>query len=81
VGFSTQVHGSNARNLSFANLKLAKMLSFLLSLIFSLQQNQRTRGLNKFFLEAGEGQTMYTSKCENNKMKERENKYTNIFIS
>jgi hypothetical protein len=45
-------------------LKLAKnAIFFLLSLMFSLQQNQRTRGLAQFFLEAGRGratQTMYT---------------------
>jgi hypothetical protein len=34
-------------------LKLAKMLSFLLSPMFSLQQNWRTRGQNRFCLEGG----------------------------
>jgi hypothetical protein len=37
---------------SYPYLKLAKMLSFLLSLMFSLQQNQRTRGQSRFCLEA-----------------------------
>jgi hypothetical protein len=32
---------------SYLYLKLAKMLSFLLSLMFSLQQNWRTRGQNR----------------------------------
>jgi hypothetical protein len=36
--------------------KLAKNdMSFLLSLMFSLQQNQRTRGWNRFCLKAREG--------------------------
>jgi hypothetical protein len=56
-------------------------MSFLLSLISSLPQNQRTRGQNSFYPEAGDkmwevvkkgevAQTMYThvSKCK--KMKE-----------
>jgi hypothetical protein len=38
---------------SYLYLKLAKMLSFLLSLMFSLQQNQRTRWQNRFCPEAG----------------------------
>jgi hypothetical protein len=43
-------------------------MSFLLSLMFCLQQNQRARGQNRFYPEAGgrgSGQTMYThvSKC------------------
>jgi hypothetical protein len=33
--------------------KLAKMLSFLLSLMFSLQQNWRTRRQNRFCQEVG----------------------------
>jgi hypothetical protein len=37
---------------SYLYTKLAKRLSFLLSLMFSLQQNQR-RGWNRFCLEAG----------------------------
>jgi hypothetical protein len=60
---------------SYLNLKLAKVLSFLFSLMFSLQQNWRTRGQNRFYLE-GEGggevaQAMHThvSKCENDKIK------------
>jgi hypothetical protein len=58
-------------------------MSFLLSLKFSLQQNQRIREWNRFCPEAGGGgrgkgrrrgegaQTMYThvSKCKNNKIK------------
>jgi hypothetical protein len=54
-------------------------MSFLLSLMFSLQQNRR-RGQNRFFLEAGGwgaygvrrgGGTMYihVSKCKNDKIK------------
>jgi hypothetical protein len=46
--------------------------------MFSLQQNQRTREWNRFYLEAGPrvgenvAKTMYThvSKCKNNKRKE-----------
>jgi hypothetical protein len=37
---------------SYLYLKLAKTLSFLLSVMFSLQQNQR-RGQNRFCPEAG----------------------------
>jgi hypothetical protein len=55
---------------SYPYLKLGKMLSFLLSLMFCLQQNWRTRGPNRFCPEAVGGrvaQTMYThvSKCKN----------------
>jgi hypothetical protein len=52
-----------------------KAMFSLLSLMFSLQQNQRTRGWNRFCLEAGNGglvaQIMYThvSKFKNNKIK------------
>jgi hypothetical protein len=59
-------------------------MSFLLPLIFFLQQNWRTREWNRFCLEAGQGeglggrrgektQTMYTyvSKCKTAKIKER----------
>jgi hypothetical protein len=58
-------------------------MSFLLSSMFSLQQNRRTRGQNRFFLEAelvgrsGEvSQTMYThvSKCKNGKNKRKKKK-------
>jgi hypothetical protein len=50
---------------------------FLLSLMFSLQQNQRIRGQNEFCPEAGGrgreevAQVMYTqvSKCKHNKKK------------
>jgi hypothetical protein len=38
---------------SYLYLKLVKMLFFLLSLMFSLQQNWR-RGKNRFCLEAGD---------------------------
>jgi hypothetical protein len=54
VGCNTQVHGSNARNLS-VELSLSQAsknaMPFLLSLMFSLQQNWR-RGQNRSFLEA-----------------------------
>jgi hypothetical protein len=62
---------------SYLYFKLAKMLPFLLSLMFSLQQNWK-RGKNRFFLEArlwvekGKGgvmaQTIYThmNKCISN---------------
>jgi hypothetical protein len=36
---------------SYLYTKLAKRLSFLLSLMFSLQQNQRRGGWNRFCLE------------------------------
>jgi hypothetical protein len=53
VGCNTQVHGSNTRNLA-VYLSLSQTsnnaLSFLLSLMFSLQQNQR-RVRNRFCLE------------------------------
>jgi 3-methyladenine DNA glycosylase Mpg len=47
--------------------------------MFSLQQNQRTRGQNRFCLEVGQGkvaQTMYihVSKCKNDKIKKKERK-------
>jgi hypothetical protein len=50
-------------------------MSFLISPMFSLQQNQRTRGQNRFCPEEGGvgevDQTMYihVSKCKNNKIK------------
>jgi hypothetical protein len=75
------VHGSNARNLS-VQLSLSQTgkntMPFLLSLMFSLQQNQRTRGQNRLCPEVGGdgrseevAQTMYThvSKYKNNKRK------------
>jgi hypothetical protein len=63
---------------SYLYLKLAKTLHLSYYLLcFSLQQNWRTRGQNRFCLEAGEGgkgvvegevaQTM--NKCKNNKKK------------
>jgi hypothetical protein len=60
VGCNTQVHGSNTRNqaCSCLYLKLAKNdVSFLLSLTFSLQQNQR-REWGRFCPEVvgGEGE-------------------------
>jgi hypothetical protein len=42
---------------SYLYLKLAKMLFFLLSLMFCIQQNWRTRGRNRFCLEARRGRT------------------------
>jgi hypothetical protein len=58
---------------SYLYLKLAKILCLSYYHWFSLQQNQRTRGWNRFCLEAwGEvAQTMYThvSKCKNDKIK------------
>jgi hypothetical protein len=38
---------------SYLHLKLAKTLSFLLPLMFSLQQNWRIRGRKRFCLEVG----------------------------
>jgi hypothetical protein len=75
---------------SYLYLKLAKTLSFLLSLMFSLQQNQR-RGQNRLCLETGrngalrEGevaQTMYThvSKCKNDKMRKEKKKAHHPFL-
>jgi hypothetical protein len=42
---------------------------------FSLLQNQRTRGWNRFFREVRGGQKMYTrvSKCKNDKIIKRKN--------
>jgi hypothetical protein len=40
---------------SYPYIKVAKMLSFLLSLMLSLQQNQRTRGWNRFCPEVEGG--------------------------
>jgi hypothetical protein len=40
---------------SYLHLKLAKML-FFLSYMFFLQQNQRTRGQNRFYPEVGWGE-------------------------
>jgi hypothetical protein len=51
VGCNAQAHGSKPRNLS-VYLKLAKVLSLSYYLLFFLQQNWRTRGQNRFFLEA-----------------------------
>jgi hypothetical protein len=50
---------------SYLYLKLGKMLSFLLYLMFSLQQNWRTRGWHRFCLEGG-GKL---GKCKNDKIK------------
>jgi hypothetical protein len=70
------LHGSNTRNLSVqpsSSQTSKNTMSFLLSLMFSLQQNQRTRGRNKFCLEVcmGVDQAMYThvSKCKNDELK------------
>jgi hypothetical protein len=55
-------------------------MSFLLSLIFSLQQHRRARRWNRFCSEAGQGgrrgevgKTMYTHarKCKNDKRKKK----------
>jgi hypothetical protein len=54
VGCNIQVHGSNNRNLSvYTSLTQASnnAVSFLLPLMFSLQQNWR-QGQNRFCLEA-----------------------------
>jgi hypothetical protein len=68
---------------NYLYLKQAKKLSFLLSLMLSLQQKWRTRGWNRFCPEAERGveeekegevtQIMYihVNKCKNDKMKER----------
>jgi hypothetical protein len=61
-------------------------MSVLLSPIFSLQQNQRTREQNRFFLKTagvfwGEvAQTMYThlTKCKNDKIKRERKKCTYV---
>jgi hypothetical protein len=47
---------------SYLYLKLAKMLSFLLSLMFSLQQNWRT-GKSRFCLEVGEVGRKWPKQC------------------
>jgi hypothetical protein len=54
-------------------------MSFLLSLMFFLQQNQRARGRNRVCQEGGVGQTMYkhVSKCKNYKIKKE---YVYIYI-
>jgi hypothetical protein len=65
---------------NYLYLKLAKTAMSFLSLMFSLQQNWKTREQNRFCLEEGYWavwgvvQTMYThiSKCKNDKIKERE---------
>jgi hypothetical protein len=45
-------------------LKLAKnAISFLLCFKFSLQQNQRTRGLNRFCLEVRRGRGRWPKQC------------------
>jgi hypothetical protein len=67
---------------SYLYLELAKMLSFLLFLIFSLKQNQRQRaepvlGKREGGQEEGEvAQTMYThvSKCKNHKINKKQTK-------
>jgi hypothetical protein len=61
---------------SYFYLKLAKTLFFLLSLMFSLQQNQSTRGRNRFYPEreeVGRSQMVYTpvSKCKKDKIKNK----------
>jgi hypothetical protein len=61
---------------SYLHLKLAKTLLYLLSYKFFLQQNQRTRGWNRYSLtywgrEEKVAQIMYThvSKCKNDQIK------------
>jgi uncharacterized protein YdaU (DUF1376 family) len=79
VGFSTQVHGSNSGNFSVSLSQTSKNdISFLLSLMFSLQQTWRG-GQNRFYPEVcvyvcGEmAQTMNThmSKFKNDKNERR----------
>jgi hypothetical protein len=55
-------------------------MSFLLSLIFSLQKNQR-RGQNRLCLEAEGGGMVYThvGKCKNDKIKGVKKKILNIY--
>jgi hypothetical protein len=80
VGCNSQVHRSNACRpipiplYRYLYVKLGKnTMSFLLSPRISLQQNRRTRGRNRFCLEAGAGprggtNNVYTlSICKNNK--------------
>jgi hypothetical protein len=72
---------------SYLYLKQAKTLSFLLLLMFFLQQSRRTRGQNSFCLEVRVGevaQTMYThvSKYKNYKITKRKNfRYDALFFS
>jgi hypothetical protein len=58
---------------SYPYPEASKMMSFILSLMISLQQNQTKRGWNRFCLEVWrEGaQRMYThvNKCKNDKIK------------
>jgi hypothetical protein len=65
VGCNTHVHGSNVRNLS-VELSLFQtsknVMSFLLSHIFSLQQNWRTRVWNRFCPEVV-GQRKWLTQC------------------
>jgi hypothetical protein len=74
---------------SYFYLKLAKnTMSFLLSLMFSLQQNWRTRGQNRFCLESrgwGEWcpkQFIPVSKYKNDKIKKNKIKFLilSVFI-
>jgi hypothetical protein len=51
---------------SYLYLKLAKSFLFLLSPVFSLQQNQRTRGQNRCCLEAGVGEGQRAGGSPNN---------------
>jgi hypothetical protein len=80
------MHENNTKSLP-AELSLPQTtkttMFFLLSFMFLLQQNQRTRRWNRFCPESGGGgrvaQTMYTriSTCENDKIKKffKTNKY------
>jgi hypothetical protein len=81
MGCNTQVHGNNTRNLSvYLSLSQSSKTTmfFLLSLMFSVQQNWRTRGQNRFCPEVGwrrygggRVQIMCTrvSKCKKDKIK------------
>jgi hypothetical protein len=64
---------------SYLYLKLAKTLSFLLSLLFSIQQNQRKRGWNRFCLEAeGNGEKRKGQKGCGEKGEEAQVMYTHV---
>jgi hypothetical protein len=83
VGCNIHVHGNNTKNLSvWLSQNSKNAMSFLLFFMFSIQQNQKTIGQNRFCLEAGTcgrgcgcwgdvAQAMYThvSKCKNDKIK------------
>jgi hypothetical protein len=73
---NTQVHGSNARNLSvqLSSSQTSKMLCLSYYLLCFSSTKLRTRRQNRFCPEEmgeGDGKTMYThvSKCKNYKIK------------